>query len=662
MQTHRANIRRKHPFALIFKGKGIVLLLLSVLLLSQLRTFAQPGPGTYDPSKVNRKAVEMYEKASAAASNGSYKESLPYLYNAIKHDRLYLEAYLSIAGIYGELKQYDSAIRNYEIAKDIDSLFFQDYNLPYSIYLAGKGEFAKAYSAVQSFLSLPYLNEKSRKSGEYRQKCYAFALDYEANNPDKEYKFDPMNLGDGINTEFSEYYPIITLDGSKLIFTRKLNYFNEDFFESQQQEKTWSKPISLPGEINTNLNEGALTISQDGQWLIFTGCNFPTGYGSCDLYISYLTADGWSTPENLGSRINTEFWESAPSLSPDKRDLYFSSGRPDGYGGKDIYVSHRLPNGKWSEPENLGPAINSAGDESTPFIHADNQTLYFTSNGHIGYGGDDLFLTKKGPKNVWGKPRNLGYPINTIQNEGSLIIAADGSTAYYSSDRSDSRGGLDLYTFQLRKDIRPLRTLWVKGKVFDRKSEKGLPSGVELIDLATQTIISKVQTDETGNYLITLPVGKDYAFNVNRRGYLFFSENFSLKEKQPDSTYSIDIGLQPIEANATIVLKNIFFDFNEYSLKPESQVELDRIVQLMKDNPTLRIQINGHTDNVGKPADNLTLSENRAKEVIVYLTQKGIQPERLSYKGFGATQPVTDNNTEEGRAQNRRTELKVVSQ
>jgi outer membrane protein OmpA-like peptidoglycan-associated protein/tetratricopeptide (TPR) repeat protein len=619
-------------------------------------------PGSYDPEKVHKKAADLYEKAFIAAKDGKYKDGIALLYNSLKYDARFADAYLSIAGMYGEMKQYDSAIINYEAAKAIDSLYFQDYNLPYSINLAGKGQFEKALAAVHSFLSVEGLNEKSRKAGEYRQKCYAFAIDYERNNAQADYKFEPRNLGSGINTAVSEYYPTLTLDGSKLIFTRRVNHFNEDFFESLNDNNNWQSAKSLMGEINTNLNEGAQNISQDGQWLIFTGCNFPDGYGSCDLYISYLTTEGWSTPQNLGSRINTEFWESAPSLSPDKRDLYFSSGRPDGYGGKDIYVSHRLPNGKWSEPENLGPEINTAGDEATPFMHADNQTLYFTSNGHIGYGGDDLFLSKRGPKNTWGKPQNLGYPINTIENEGSLVIAADGQTAYYSSDRSDSYGGLDLYTFQLRKDIRPMRTLWVKGKVYDRKTDKGLPSGVELIDLATQNIISKVQTDETGHYLITLPVGRDYAFNVNRRGYLFYSENFSLKDKESDSTYSIDIALQPIEANATIVLRNIFFDFNQYNLKPESQVELDRIVQLMKDNPTLRIQINGHTDNIGKAADNLKLSENRAQEVVKYLTQKGVQAERLSFKGFGATQPVADNTTEENRAKNRRTELKVVSQ
>ncbi len=243
-----------------------------------------------------------------------------------------------------------------------------------------------------------------------------------------------------------------------------MKHYNEDFFGAHRIDGKWSKAKPLDGDINTDANEGAQAISQDGQWLVFTGCNFREGFGSCDLYISYNTLDGWSAPVNLGPRVNSESWDSAPTLSPDKRDLYFASSRSGGYGGSDIYVSHYLPNGQWSEAANLGPEVNTAGNESCPFIHADNQTLYFTSNGHLGYGGDDLFLSKKGPNNTWGKATNLGYPINTIENEGSLIIAADGKTAYYASDRSDSRGGLDIYTFELRNDVRPARTLWVKGK------------------------------------------------------------------------------------------------------------------------------------------------------------------------------------------------------
>ncbi|HMI60618.1 MAG TPA: OmpA family protein [Puia sp.] len=631
-----------------------LLVLLSIITVSQIQA-------QYNPDKVIKKAAQSYSKALELAQNDDFKGGIEALKQAVHLDPGFADAWLSMAGMYGELKNYQGAIDSYEKARAIDSNYFKDYNLPYSINLAGKGDFLTALQAVNTFLTVTNLNETSRKAGEYRQRCYRFALDYSAAHSQTGYKFEPLNMGDSINTAVSEYYPTLTIDGSTLIYTRRVNNFNEDFYESDRLNNGWTKARSLPGNINTNQNEGAQNISQDGQWLIFTGCNFPEGHGSCDLYISYLTPEGWSTPENMGDSINTDAWESAPSLSPDKRDLYFSSRQPDGYGGSDIYVSHRLLNGHWSAAENLGPTINTTGDEGTPFIHADNQSLYFTSNGHPGYGGDDLFVVRKGPKGTWSKPENLGYPINTIENEGSLVIAANGKTAYYASDRADSRGGLDLYSFELREDIRPAQTLWVKGKVFDRQTHKGLPSSVVLTDLSTQQIISNLQTDETGNYLITLPKGKDYAFNVKRKGYLFFSDNFSLSREQGDTAFNIDIPLQPIETNAAIVLKNIFFDPNKYELKPESQTELDQVVQLLKDNPTLHIQINGHTDNSGKTTDNKTLSENRARAVTAYLVTKGIAQTRLAFKGFGDTIPVADNATQEGRAQNRRTELKVIS-
>ncbi|HUR10086.1 MAG TPA: OmpA family protein [Flavitalea sp.] len=633
------------------------ILLLSVLLLV---AFANSATAQYNPDKIDKKAITLYDKGLNVAQSGEYAEGIKILRDAIRISPNYMDAYLSIAGIYTEMKNYSSALEYYEKAHLIDTNYFKDYNLPYSITLAGAGQFRKALESVNIFLTIPNLNEGSRKAGEYRKKSYEFALDREKANANAGYKFEPVNLGDSINSEFSEYYPSISIDG-QLIYTRRVDRLNEDFYESVFVQKKWSAGKGLFGNINTQNNEGALNISQDGQWLIFTGCNFPEGEGSCDLYISYLTEDGWSEPENLGTRINTESWESAPSLSPDKRDLYFTSNREGGYGGSDLYVSRRLSNGRWSAPENLGATINTAGDEGSPFIHADNQTLYFTSNGHQGYGGNDLFVTRKRTGGSWSTPENLGYPINTIENEGSLIVAADGKTAYYASDRSDSRGGLDLYTFELRNDIRPARTLFVKGKVFDKKTERGLPSAVELIDLASREILSRVQSDETGNYLVTLPVGKDYAFNVNRRGYLFYSANFPFTQIIADSTYHMDIPLQPIEPNATVILQNIFFDNNKYELKPSSTIELEKVVALLRENPTVRIQITGHTDNVGKTSDNLKLSNNRAQAVVKYISLKGILPSRLSFRGYGAQKPIADNKNEQGRALNRRTELTILS-
>jgi outer membrane protein OmpA-like peptidoglycan-associated protein len=617
----------------------------------------------YDPQKINKKAVLYYNQAMERASDGNLVNATALLQQAIQTDTGYVEAYLSLAGVYGDLKNYKNSVLFYEKAFTLDSVYTIAYKLPYTINLARLGQFEKALFHINDLFSKkPPKNETSLKAAQFRKRSYEFAVEYAKKQKNSQYVFAPQNMGDAINSSSSEYFPSLTIDGQELVITRRVGNSNEDFFYSIQKDNKWEKVKPMPGDVNTPENEGAQNISQDGEWLVFTGCNRKDGFGSCDIYISYRTDNGWSEAESLGGWVNSDQWESQPCLSPDKRDLYFASRRHGGYGGIDIYVSHLQPNGRWGEPENLGPDVNTSGDEQCPFIHADNQTLYFTSNFWPGYGDDDLFYIRKGPNGVWSKPVNLGYPINTVDREGTLFIAADSKTAYYTSDRADSKGGLDIYSFELREDVRPYKTLWVKGKVFDKKTTKGIPSAVELMDLTTQQVTSKVQTDEQGNYLITLPIGKDYAFTVNRKGYLFYSDNFMLSKVSPDSTYQKNIPLQPIEVNASVVLNNIFFDVNKFDLKPASLAELDKIVQLMIDNPTVKIQITGHTDNVGKAADNLTLSNNRAKKVVSYLVSKRIAPQRLSFKGFGQIQPVADNKTEVGRAKNRRTEMKVIAQ
>ncbi|MGB4844978.1 MAG: OmpA family protein [Ferruginibacter sp.] len=613
----------------------------------------------YDPEKVNKKAGEIYGQAYEEAVSANYPAALKYLEEALALDPKFVDVYLSRAGIYAELKNYAASVSDFEKGMQMDSVYSKTYLLPYSISLAGVGKFQQALDIVNEFLANPTLNPQSIKAGNYRKSTYTFAVEYEKKHPVKDYVFAPVNLGDSINTKDLEYFPSFTIDGSKMIFTRRVAS-DEDFYESDFINGKWSNAKPLGGKVNTNLNEGAQNISQDGQLLIFTGCNYPEGQGSCDLYFSIRTNNGWSEPQNLGPIVNTDFWESSPSLSPDKRDLYFASSMAGGFGGRDIWVTHRLPTGKWSRPENLGEAVNTSGDESCPFMHADNETLYFNSNGHAGYGMTDLFFSKKVNDSSWVEAQNLGYPINTIDDQGSLIVAADGKTAYYASEGTDTKGGLDLYSFQLREDIRPLKTLWVKGKVFDKKTSEGLPSAVELTDIKSGNLISKIQTDEDGNYLVTLPVGKDYGFNINRKGYLFYSDNFSLT-KNTDSVFTVNIPLQPIEKGAAIVLKNIFFETGKFELQNESKSELDKLVALLNDNPNLKIQIDGHTDNTGQEKDNLQLSNNRAKSVVGYLLSKGINTQRLTYKGFGSTKPVADNSSELGKAQNRRTELSVIS-
>ncbi len=616
----------------------------------------------YDPLKVKTKATDIYLQGITQAQNGKYTTAIKFINDALKIEPRFVDAYISLGGVYADLKNYNESVTHYEMALALDEVYTKSSLLPYSISLAGAGKFDSALNAVNTFLVIPKLNDRSIKAGDFRKKAYEFAIEYIKNHPSKNYVFNPQNLGENINTKDPEYYPSLTIDGKKMVLTRRPNG-KEDFFESELINGQWNKAKPLEGNISTSeYDGGAQNISQDGLWITFAGCSFPNGYGSCDIYISHLTKQGWSKPENLGQNINSEYWETSPSLSPDKRDLYFISNVPGGFGSSDIWVSHRNANGKWGPAQNLGSEINTAGHEGSPFIHADNQTLYFNSSGHQGYSEkSDLFVSRKQPDGKWSKPENLGYPINTIGEEGSLIVSSDGKTAYYASDRSDTKGALDIYTFELREDVRPIKTLWVKGKVFDKKTKNGLPSSVELTNVVNKQLISKLQTDEDGNYLVTLPIGKDYAFNVNRKGYLFYSENFSLAKNAPDSVYKIDIALQPIEANATVILKNVFFDTKQTQLKSESITELDNVVMLMNDNPKLKIQIGGYTDNVGKPADNIKLSLGRAVAVVNYLLGKGIKNERVSFKGLGETKPIDDNKTEKGRALNRRTELSVVS-
>lgn len=631
--------------------------LLFVLSVGYFPIFAQQ----YDPEKVNKKALLLYDKAIGLLKEDELKEAVPLLLDCIKADTNFIDGYLSLAGVFGELKQYKRSIQFYELGKAKDSVYFLPYYLPYSINLAGNGNFEEALAAVTKFLAYPKLNDKSIRSAAYRKKTYQFAIDYAAKNKDlSDYYFAPENLGDSVNSSFSEYYPSVTVTDSLLVFTRRGKYMREDFFSSTILGKQFLSAVPIGGEINEEPQKGAITVSQDGEWMLFAGRFAERGYDHFDLYIAYATPQGWSDPENLGPAINTEFWESAPSLSPDKRTLYFSSTRPGGFGGRDLYYSERLTNGKWTPAKNMGPQINTAGDDQAPFIHADNQTLYFTSDGHSGYGGTDLFIIRKNKMGEWSIPENLGYPINTIENEGSLAVSADGLTAYYASDRADSKGELDLYRFALRNNIRPIRTLYLKGVVSDKITGKKLPSAVELINDQDQSVLMKVQTDETGLYFITLPVGSNYTFSVNRKGYLPYTELYSLANKEADSVYVKNILLAPITINASFIFQNIEFATNSAVLPETAGIELNRLMALLIENPSLQLQISGHTDNTGKEEENKKLSANRALAILHFLEEKGIEKSRLSYKGYGSSQPIAPNDTPEGRAKNRRTSVEIT--
>jgi tetratricopeptide (TPR) repeat protein len=359
IQNNLTSLLMKTYFFIIF------LLLFSVVIYAQ----------KYDPQKISKKAMTSYDNAMAAADDGKYEKALLLLDEAISNYPMFVDAILSKAGILGEMKKYAESTLAYEAAFAIDPEYAREYYLPYAINLTGSGNFEKALDAIETFLKQPGLNEKSRKAGEYRKKNILFAIDYKKSNSYNE-SLVVQNAGDMINSSVSEYFPSITIDGKKMIFTRRVNNNNEDFFMSENASGDWTKANPLAGQINTPQNEGGQQISQDGKWLVYAGCNFEDSYGGCDIYISYMTDGNWGLRENIGNAINSEFWESTPCFSPDKNDIYFSSNRPGGFGGSDLYVSHRLANGKWTKAENLGSSINTTGDESFPFMHADNECFH----------------------------------------------------------------------------------------------------------------------------------------------------------------------------------------------------------------------------------------------------------------------------------------------
>lgn len=626
-----------------------------MLLLSKM------AQAQHHPDQVDAKARKYYEQAQrylGLPATASDRVAVNLLRKAIAADSGFFDAYAQLGSLYNRMHQYDNALSCFTKAYQLDSAAFSSGLSLYAKAAAGTGDFARALELLNHYLQQPGLSEDERERAISSREHFRFALQ----SAQKNIPFTPVNLGDSINSADPEYFPSLTIDQQTLVFTRNLQNRNEDFFLSHRLgDSTWSKAVNMGSPPNTQYNEGAQNISQDGKILLYAICNAPGGYGSCDIYYAIKSSSGWSQPQNIGAPINTEYWETQPCLSPDNHDLYFVSNRPGGYGGSDLYVSHLTTSGTWSKPENLGPHINSTGNESSPFIHADNQTLFFASDGWPGIGDMDLYYTRKKPDGTWGDPQDLGYPINTIDHEGSLFVAADGKTAYFASDRRDSHGQLDIYRFELYPEARPIQTLYVKGYVYDVKTRQRLSALIDLIDLDSGKTISTLTTDREGNYLVTLPVGKDYAFHVNHEGYLFYSDNFSLKKNDNDSAFQRNIGLQPLEINAHVVLKNIFFDFNQYDLKPASQADLDRLAKLLQDNPTLHIRISGYTDNVGSDKDNLVLSQKRAEAVVQYLTTHGVAAERLTAKGYGESDPVASNDTEAGRAQNRRTEFVITA-
>ena len=485
---------------------------------------------------------------------------------------------------------------------------------------------------------------------------------------------DPELLPAPLNQFRDQYFPVLTADNRSLIFTsprtpEKRGQENEDVLISAVgPDGTFGAPVSISNDINSRENEGAATISGDGQTLVFTGCGRPGGLGSCDLYISRRRGSQWSAPKNLGVLVNSKAWDSQPSLSADGRTLYFASGRPGGQGGFDVYVSILGADGSWTAARNLGPVINTPRNDYSPFIHASGTTLYVVSEGRPGLGGADVYRSVLGAKGEWQEPTNVGYPLNTFSNEASIFVSSDNKRVYCTRTQpSPSPDQIPLPLVRLYAATAPASararetSTYAQGRVFDALTKQPLNAVVQLFDLGTNALTQQVYSDpETGQYTAVLNEGRAYAMYATAPGYLLKSLSFDYATQQNFDPLTLDIYLDPAKSGRSAVLNNLFFDSNKATIKPRSRTELDRLVEFLRQDPALRVEVAGHTDNVGTPAANLALSQRRAQTVLDYLTSHGIAAARLRAKGYGETKPLAGNDSEATRAQNRRIELRIL--
>lgn len=634
----------------------------------------------------SRKAENLYSEAKGLYQRGQTYEAIEKLQSAVLQCDSYAAAYMLLGVIYEDAYRVDSAIMCYETALKCDpNIFTNAYytlaNLQYSrgLYESAKKNLKEFFSRQNTASSSLALIEKAKNLQN--------RVEYAADLYSKAVPFMPINMGDSINSDGDEYFPLVSMDDESLVFTRRYyrtvetetkptrysksnqevlpKTLEEDFFISTKDSNgNWKKAIRMPDGINTELNEGSISISADGKYLYFSGCGREDSRGGCDIYVCVKNGENWGKPINLGLPINTSAWESQPSISSDGTTLYFASNREGGFGGSDIWMSRRSSTGIWSEPVNLGENINTTGNENSPFIHHDQTTLYFSSDMHPGLGGQDLFFSKKDADGNWSKPENLGFPINTYASEATLSLNRTGDTAYYSSSKLGGKGGMDIYKFELYEKARPSAVSFMKGRVLDKKHGHELGGAkFELIDLSSsKTTIETFSDPITGEYLLCLPYGRTYSLNVYNKGYTFHSEHIGLDELNSNyaEPQNKDIELMPVEKGSSIVLRNIFFEVSSYKLTAESEVELNALYRFLLENKDIRIEISGHTDASGSYDYNIELSRQRAESVAKYLITRNIDKSRLEVVGYGSSKPISTNDTEEGKALNRRTEVKIL--
>jgi len=667
-----------------FRFLFLVLLLLSAISVS---SFAQ-------------KSRKAYQQGELLYQNGEYREAINFLKASVDADPNNIDATFLLGDCYLKLNEASTSLAYLMKAFELNEDCNDEIRYMLGLAMQETGKFDDAIKMFNEFLDKNKNPNDiaNRETNNRINECQvAKTL---LGNPVKA-KID--NLGPVVNTQFPEYTPVITADESVMMFTSrrdgnlggvKETYRNanelfdrEDIYQSNKMDGKWGPPVNVGKPINTSEHDAIVALSPDGNTMFLY-----KAVGEGDLYYCKKSSKGWTKPESLGSNINSKYSETSISVSADGKFLYFSSNRPGGFGGFDIFRSERLENGRYDKPENLGPTINTSDDDDSPFIHPDGVSLYFSSKGHATMGGYDIFRTSLDSTGGWTQPENLGYPINTTKDDIYFVLSADNKHGYYSSEKPGGYGTSDCYLITMptreiidiaekeapkkfnfeqsnsattklvlqvaeQKTINPITIF--KGKVFDDLTKKPLESDIFITNNATGEKLTDIVSSADGSFLIVLSSGKNYGIAVMKQGYLFHSENFDLPPSSDYQEIEKDIYLKKAALGTRIVLRNIFFDFDKSTIRKESAKELERLFTVLKENPTLKVEISGHTDNVGSADYNQKLSQDRSQSVVNYLIEKGIDKKQLTFAGYGFSRPLISNDTEKGRQLNRRTEFEI---
>ncbi|HNS13147.1 MAG TPA: OmpA family protein [Bacteroidia bacterium] len=609
----------------------------------------------------NKKAMKLYNDAASLYKSRKYEEAGNLVSKAIDEDPEFAMAYYLQGNIALKRKEdkvfEQSFLKVVELCPELDpEVYFQ---LGWYAFDFKKWKETEKY--LTKFLSYDRINEEhGAKAEAYLVKAKLYM------NP---VPFDPVPV-QRLSTRDPEYLPYISPDNELAFFTRRYEMKDKNMLTPTSVEKFMiahqtadgsydqGVPMEPPFNLSTSNNEGGASITIDNKHLYFT----VNEKGNFDICYSDFVDGRWSEIRNMGPLVNDpKQWDSQPSISSDGKVLYFASAR-DSISGVDIYKTQKDAAGNWTKAIKLGPQINTDANEKSPFLHSDSRTLYFCSDGLPGLGGYDIFMSKMDDKGNWGKPVNIGYPINTESDEVGFFVSTDGKTGYFASNKlNGSMGGYDIYSFNLHPDVRPNKVYFQKGDVNGKANDEPINATIEIRDAVTKKL-TKIDVDSiSGEFAFVVDFSNDLLLSVKKDGYAFASQYVSSKDTSNDKPVKQDIELKKLEVGAHYTINDIFFSTNSYDINDTIKSVLEEFSDYLKKSPRLQVALHGHTDNVGNPEANMILSENRARTCYNFLVDQGIDKSRLSFKGFGETKPIASNATEEGKAKNRRTVFVVNS-